>query len=93
MDILLLGRDDSITKTIEQMLCSESNWSIQRTNALNKQKWQRVKKLHDKKPFSIVLANLEGFSQPPPHPHQANNSRLTLSAPAGIAFLSKEFSH
>lgn len=80
MNILLLGRDDSITKTIEQMLCSVNDWNIHRTNAMNDEKWQRVKEIHDKKPFSIVTANLEGFSQPP-HIHTKQIIKALPSVP------------
>lgn len=68
MNILLLGRDDSITATIEQMLCSVTDWRIYRSNGMNKEKWQKVKEVHKQTPFSVITANLEGFAQPP-HVH------------------------
>jgi DNA-binding NarL/FixJ family response regulator len=61
MDILLLGRDTSITNTIMEMLSSVEAWSVTQMFSIDKAAAKTSKKGF----YDLVVANLTDFSPPP----------------------------
>lgn len=65
MHILLLGRDTSVTETIEQMLSSIEEWSV---NKILSPDFNNVKQLlsdSKKSALDLIIANLADFPTPP----------------------------
>lgn len=61
MDILLLGRDTSVTNTIKDMLKSVEEWSVTRSFSIEKVADQTS----DDGVYDLIVANLADFSPPP----------------------------
>lgn len=61
MDILLLGRDTSITNTILDMLSSVEAWSVTKMFSIDK----AAAKTSKEKFYDLVVANLTDFKPPP----------------------------
>lgn len=61
MNLLLVGRDTSVTNTIRDMLSSEEAWSVTKINSVNKSAVDSPEEgLYD-----IIVANLTDFPPPP----------------------------
>lgn len=58
MEILLLGRGNSITQTIEDMISSVEEWNIRTTSTLPKAP-------SSEQSYDVILANLDSFTTPP----------------------------
>ena len=65
MKILLLGRDNSITHTVEDMLNSAEGWVSKTINELTKDGQIQVQNVQNRAVFDIIVANLSGFPESP----------------------------
>lgn len=61
MQILLLGTDNSVTATVENMMASVDGWIITKFFSLSSiQQFKQKKSL-----FEVIIANLAGFNKTP----------------------------
>lgn len=61
LEILLLGRDTSITNTVKDMLRSVETWSVTKTSSIK----NTTKKTSENSFYDLIVANLADFSPPP----------------------------
>lgn len=65
MDILLIGRDSVVTKTVYHMLESTKGWQTFLESSWQDLDHQIVSDDKEKSLFDVIMANLADFSDPP----------------------------
>lgn len=81
MHILLIGKNTTVTKTVEKMLTSTKEWTVTKLSSLNFSNTHKV----ERNTLDIVIANLADFSTPP----QKNIQKITdqfLSIPLLVLY-------
>jgi len=76
MDILLFGKDNSVTDTLESMLASVDEWNIIRTLSLSHNE-NNIQDRDHNAAYKVIVANLFEFSTSPKKLTQKITSRFT----------------
>lgn len=65
MNILLVGKNNSITNTLQEMLISVDRWKITHSSAIHRLEEKMANQTIDPLLFALVLLNMSGFSSKP----------------------------